>query len=278
MIALRKIGIIGGTGVEDASAFGKLAPLTVETPFGQARCLKGTAAGHEIYFLARHGLDHSVPPHKINYRANIFALKKLGVTEILSFTAVGSLNRGLPPGTFVVTSQLLDFTKSRVNTFFNGENGQVAHVDFAQPYCPALRERLNRCLVKLGLRHSKQGTYVVTEGPRYETAAEVRMYAAMGGDVAGMTNMPESVLAREAEICYANCSVVTNMGSGLAVRALSHEEVTEAMERLEKQILAVIEAYVNDDGPLTHSCQCREALKEYGGFRLEAFGGDAKEE
>ena len=165
---MRKIGIIGGTGVEDASAFGKLAPLTVETPFGQARCLKGTAAGHEIYFLARHGLDHSVPPHKINYRANIFALKKLGVTEILSFTAVGSLNRGLPPGTFVVTSQLLDFTKSRVNTFFNGENGQVAHVDFAQPYCPALRERLNRCLVKLGLRHSKQGTYVVTEGPRYE--------------------------------------------------------------------------------------------------------------
>lgn len=275
---MRKIGIIGGTGVEDASSFGRLTALTVDTPFGQAHCLKGTAAGHEIYFLARHGLDHSVPPHKINYRANIFALKKLGVTEILSFTAVGSLNRGLPPGTFVATTQILDFTKSRVNTFFNGENGQVAHVDFAQPYCPALRERLIRCLVKLGLRHSKQGTYVATEGPRYETAAEVRMYGAMGGDVAGMTNMPEAVLAREAEICYANCSVVTNMGSGLAARALSHEEVTEAMEKLGKQILAVIEAYVQDDGPLTHSCHCAQALQEYGGFRLEAFGGDKKEE
>ena len=109
---MRKIGIIGGTGVEDASSFGRLTALTVDTPFGQAHCLKGTAAGHEIYFLARHGLDHSVPPHKINYRANIFALKKLGVTEILSFTAVGSLNRGLPPGTFVATTQILDFTKA----------------------------------------------------------------------------------------------------------------------------------------------------------------------
>lgn len=275
---MRKIGIIGGTGVEDATCFGQLEPLTIETPFGTAHCLKALAAGHEIYFLARHGAGHSVPPHKINYRANIFALKKLGVTEILSFTAVGSLNRGLPPGTFVVTSQILDFTKNRVNTFFNGENGMVAHVDFAYPYCPALREKLIRNIIKLGLRHSKQGTYVVTEGPRYETAAEVRMYAAMGGDVAGMTNMPEAVLAREAEMCYANVSVVTNMGSGLSVRALSHEEVTEAMTTMKQRIIALIDAYVQDEAPVVHTCHCHEALKEYGGFRLEAFAAGTKEE
>ena len=253
---MRKIGIIGGTGVEDASCFGKLEPLSIETPFGTAHCLKAVAAGHEIYFLARHGAGHSVPPHKINYRANIFALKSMGVTEIVSFTAVGSLNRGLPPGTFVVTSQILDFTKNRVNTFFNGENGLVAHVDFAHPYCPAVRERLIRNIIKLGLRHSKQGTYVVTEGPRYETAAEVRMYASLGGDVAGMTNM----------------------GSGLSIRALSHEEVTEAMETMKKRIVALIEAYVGDGEPVTHTCHCHEALKEYGGFRLEAFSAGKKED
>lgn len=273
-----KIGIIGGTGVEDASCFGRLEPLTIETPFGTAHCLKAVAAGHEIYFLARHGAGHSLPPHRINYRANIFALKSLGVTEIISFTAVGSLNRGLPPGTFVVTSQILDFTKNRVNTFFNGENGMVAHVDFANPYCPALREKLIRNIIKLGLRHSKHGTYVVTEGPRYETAAEVRMYAALGGDVAGMTNMPEAVLAREAEICYANVSVVTNMGSGLSTRELSHEEVTRAMENMKKRIVALIDAYVQDGEPTAHTCCCREALKEYGGFRLEAFTAGVKEE
>lgn len=275
---MRKIGIIGGTGVEDASCFGKLEPLSIATPFGTAHYLKAQAAGHEIYFLARHGAGHSLPPHKINYRANIFALKKLGVTEIVSFTAVGSLNRGLPPGTFVVTSQILDFTKNRVNTFFNGENGMVAHVDFAYPYCPAVRERLIRNIMKLGLRHSKQGTYVVTEGPRYETAAEVRMYAALGGDLAGMTNMPEAVLAREAEMCYANVSVVTNMGSGLSVRALSHEEVTEAMETMKKRIVALIDAYVQDEEPVVHTCHCHEALKEYGGFRLDAFTAGTKEE
>ena len=269
---MRKIGIIGGTGVEDASCFGELETLHVETPFGTALCLKGQLGDNEIYFMARHGLQHSVPPHKINYRANIFALKKLGVTEVLAFTAVGSLNRGLPPGTFVVCSNILDFTKNRINTFFNGENGKVAHVDFAYPYCPGMRDRLIRVLLKLRLRHSKQGTYVVTDGPRYETAAEVKMYACLGGDVAGMTNMPEAVLAREAELCYANCSVVTNMGSGLSLKSLSHEEVTAMMEQLKKQIVSVIKAYVEDNKPV-HSCHCHEALQEYGGFKLSDFDG-----
>ena len=268
---MRKIGIIGGTGVEDASRFGTLEPVTVKTPFGEAHCLKTTLNGHEVYFMARHGANHSLPPHKINYRANIFALKQLGVTEILSFTAVGSINVALRPGTFVVCSQLLDFTKNRVNTFFNGEGGKVAHVDFAYPYCPVVRERVIHALMQLGLRHCKQGTYVVTEGPRYETAAENKMFACLGGDVCGMTNMPEAVLAREAEICYANVSVVTNMGSGFAQRALSHEEVTAAMELQGRQILAVMEAYIKDTETPLHSCGCREALKEYGGFHCEDF-------
>lgn len=270
---MRSIGIIGGTGVENAAAFGKLDTLTVETPFGTATCLKGSRNGNEVYFLARHGEKHSVPPHKINYRANIFALKQVGVTEILSFTAVGSLNPGLPPGTFVVTNQLLDFTKNRITTFFDGKNGKVVHVPFAEPYCPALRKKLIQVLLNLRLRHSKQGTYVALEGPRYETAAEVKVYAFLGGDVVGMTNMPEAVLAREAEICYVNCSVVTNMGSGLSIRELSHEEVTEAMQKRSSQITEIIQAFIDDNTPPECQCHCREALKEYGGFQLNDFTG-----
>jgi 5'-methylthioadenosine phosphorylase len=268
---MRTIGIIGGTGVEDTSLFGSLEPCEVATPFGKVTCHKGNVGGNVVYFLARHGAHHSVPPHKIPYKANIFALKKLGVTEILSFTAVGSLNCGLVPGTFVATSQILDFTKGRDHTFFDGDPHPVCHVDFAYPYCPALRERLIRCLVSLGLRHAKAGCYVVTEGPRYETAAEVRMFGLMGGDVAGMTQMPEAVLAREAEICYANCSVVTNLGSGLSHEALSHEEVTEMMNENSRRIAQIMHAYITDSHPIAAGCHCHEAAAAVGGFHTADF-------
>jgi 5'-methylthioadenosine phosphorylase len=268
---MRTIGIIGGTGVEDTSLFGKLSPLVVNTPFGTAHGFEGKVDDKKIYFIARHGEHHSVPPHKIPYKANIFALKKLGVSEILSFTAVGALNTGLLPGSFVNTSQILDFTKGRDHTFFDGGNHPVCHVDFAYPYCPCMRERLNRVLVHLGLRHSKAGCYVVTEGPRYETAAEVRMFGLMGGDVAGMTQMPEAVLAREAEICYANCSVVTNLGSGLSSTALSHEEVTAMMAENAKNITRIMKEFITDDRPVSTVCHCHEAAKAVGGFHVEDF-------
>lgn len=193
----------------------------------------------------------------------------MGVTEILSFTAVGSLNRGLIPGTFVNTSQILDFTKSREHTFFDGGVMPVCHVDFSFPYCPVLRERLNGILTRLGVRHSKAGCYVATEGPRYETAAEVRMYGLMGGDVAGMTQMPEAVLAREAEICYANCSLVTNMGSGLSWTALSHEEVVAMMDENAKTIARIIHAFLTEEEQTLASCHCREAAHAVGGFPID---------
>lgn len=266
---MRKIGIIGGTGVEDTSIFGTLSPITVETPFGTAEGFAGKIDDTSVYFIARHGKGHSLPPHRIPYRANIYALKKLGVTEILSFTAVGSLNRGLLPGTFVNTSQILDFTKSREHTFFDGGVMPVCHVDFSFPYCPVLRERLNGILTRLGVRHSKAGCYVATEGPRYETATEVRMYGLMGGDVAGMTQMPEAVLAREAEICYANCSLVTNMGSGLSWTALSHEEVVAMMDENAKTIARIIHAFLTEEEQTLASCHCREAAHAVGGFPID---------
>ena len=147
----------------------------------------------------------------------------------------------------------------------------MVHVPFAEPYCPALRKKLIQVLLNLRLRHSKQGTYVALEGPRYETAAEVKVYAFLGGDVVGMTNMPEAVLAREAEICYVNCSVVTNMGSGLSIRELSHEEVTEAIQKRSGQITAIMQAFIDDNTPPECQCHCQEALKEYGGFHLNDF-------
>ena len=265
------IGIIGGTGVEDTSLFGSLTPLETATPFGTVHCFKGTVGQNTVYFMARHGTHHSVPPHRIPYKANIFALKKLGVTEILSFTAVGSLNPGLTPGTFVVTNQILDFTKNRDHTFFDGQGHPVCHVDFAYPYCPVMRERLIRCLAKKNIRHAKAGCYVVTEGPRYETAAEVRMFACLGGDVAGMTQMPEAVLAREAEMCYANVSIVTNMGSGLSWTPLSHEEVTAMMAENSKKIAAVMHAYLTDESKPVSVCQCHAAASAVGRFHTEDF-------
>ena len=247
---MRKIGIIGGTGVEDTSIFGTLSLITVETPFGTAEGFAGKIDDTSVYFIARHGKGHSLPPHRIPYRANIYALKKLGVT-------------------FVNTSQILDFTKSREHTFFDGGVMPVCHVDFSFPYCPVLRERLNGILTRLGVRHSKAGCYVATEGPRYETAAEVRMYGLMGGDVAGMTQMPEAVLAREAEICYANCSLVTNMGSGLSWTALSHEEVVAMMDENAKTIARIIHAFLTEEEQTLASCHCREAAHAVGGFPID---------
>jgi len=268
---MRKLAIIAGSGVKESLSSAGLKTEIVHTPFGDAKCELGNVAGNQVCFLARHGLHHVLPPHKVNYRANIWALKHLGTEEILSTTAVGSLNEKMRPGDFVICDQFIDFTKSRVNSFFNGENNLVAHVDFTEPYCPSLREKLSQTLAELKLSYHATGCYACMEGPRYESKAEVKMLAALGGDIVGMTNIPEVLLAREAEMCYVNISLVTNMGAGISKTPLSHEEVVAAMSAMGKDVLAIFDAFIHYNEPVKADCPCKHALREYGGFQVDSF-------
>lgn len=265
---MRKIAIIGGTGIEDPQKFPGFTKKIIATPYGEALCNIGELCGNQVVFVTRHGVGHSVPPHKVNYRANIWALKSLGTEEIFATTAVGSLNPEMKAGHFVVCDNVLDFTKSRVNTFYDTPERGVAHVDFTRPYCPQLRAKVIRCLEKTDITFHKQGVYVCTEGPRFETAAEIRMYAMLGGDLVGMTNMPESLLAREAEMCYVNCSIVTNMAAGISPTPLSHSEVVEAMARSISSMEKLIDAFIAFDEPVAEACGCARAMQEFGGFKL----------
>jgi len=204
------LGIIGGSGLYEIAGLADTKWVKVETPWGEPSddILTGTLDGQKLCFLPRHGRGHRIPPSELNYRANIDALKRLGATEILSISAVGSLKEELPPGTFVVVDQFIDRTFSRVKSFFG--TGLVAHVGLGHPVCGRLGDALETSLQDLRIPHRRGGTYVVMEGPQFSTLAESNLYRSWGADVIGMTNMPEAKLAREAELCYATVAMVTD--------------------------------------------------------------------
>ncbi|VBB07910.1 methylthioadenosine phosphorylase (mtap) [Lucifera butyrica] len=262
-----RIAIIGGTGVYDPGILKNLREETINTPYGVVQCKIGEFNGQAIAFIPRHGSTHSIPPHLINYRANLWAIKKLGVENIIATTAVGSLNPAMKPGDFVLVDQFLDFTKNRITTFYEGGKRGVVHVDVTEPYCPTLRQKLLQASENTGIALHARGTYVCAEGPRFETPAEIKMFAKLGGDLVGMTNVPEVVLAREAEICYTTVSMVTNFAAGIAPNPLTHGEVLETMkanaENIKKLIMAAIGLIAG-----AGDCSCRHALAEYGGFKL----------
>ena len=262
-----KIAIIGGTGVYDPRILEHVREEQLMTPYGQVQFRVGEYAGQAVAFIPRHGSNHSIPPHQINYRANTWAMKKIGVQNIIATTAVGSLNLTMKPGDFVLIDQFLDFTKSRVNTFYEGGDKGVVHVDVTAPYCPAVRATLQTAAAKLGIAVHTNGVYVCTEGPRFETSAEIKMFAKLGGDLVGMTNVPEVILAREAEMCYATVSMVTNFAAGISTEPLTHAEVVETMaangENIKRLIMETVSALQPDN-----DCNCKHALQEYGGFKL----------
>ena len=206
----RKLGIIGGSGLYKMEGFEKPKWKKVETPWGSPSDSVMTARfyGNEICFIPRHSRGHKINPTNINFRANIDAMKQLGVTDLISVSAVGSLKGSLDPGTFVIIDQFIDRTFSRIKTFFDNEI--VAHVSMAQPTSKILRECCEEVLKKLNIKHQMGGTYVVMEGPQFSTFAESNLYRSWKADVIGMTNMPEAKLAREAEIRYASVSMVTD--------------------------------------------------------------------
>ncbi|WP_366921628.1 S-methyl-5'-thioadenosine phosphorylase [Metallumcola ferriviriculae] len=224
-----KIGIIGGTGLYDAGLFQDAEEQRVLTKYGEVKLMAGYAEGNQVVFLNRHGAGHKLPPHLINYRANIAALKETRVDMIIATAAVGSLREDIAPGQLVILDQFIDFTSGRKHTFFNGGADAVVHVDMTQPYCQEVRGTLIEAAHSENLPLVEKGTYICTQGPRFETPAEVAMFARLGGDVVGMTNVPEVVLAREAEICYGAVAVVTNSAAGISDTELTHQEVLDTM-------------------------------------------------
>jgi len=204
------IGIIGGSGLYNIEGLTETRWERVETPWGEPsdELLVGDYGGVKVVFLPRHGRGHKMSPTDLNYRANIDAMKRLGVTDILSLSAVGSLKEELPPGHFVIVDQFIDRSFARPKSFFGA--GCVAHVSMAQPVCPRLGDALEASARELGLPVTRGGTYIVMEGPQFSTLAESNLYRSWGCSVIGMTNMPEAKLAREAEICYATVAMVTD--------------------------------------------------------------------
>src|SRR5258708_5397544 len=205
-----RVGIIGGSGIYAIDGLTNVRRERVLSPFGEPSddLMFGEFDGQRLVFLPRHGRGHRVPPSALNFRANIDALKRVGVTEILSISAVGSLRADLPPGTFVIVDQFIDRTFARNKSFF--ETGLVAHVSMADPVCRRLGDALEQAARDVGLAYKRGGTYLVMEGPQFSTRAESELYRAWGCSVIGMTNMPEAKLAREAEMCYATVAMVTD--------------------------------------------------------------------
>jgi 5'-methylthioadenosine phosphorylase len=235
-----RIGIIGGSGFE--KLFKNDERVSLKTPYGAASplFLAKMESGH-IAFLPRHGPDHSIPPHKINCRANVCALHRLGVRRILATNTVGAINRKFRPDDLVVPHDFVDFTRCRCATFY--DEAPVTRVDFSQPYCPELRMSLIESAGKMDLRVWEKAILVCTEGPRFETPAEIRMFRRLGCGVVGMTGFPEASLARELEMCYATICCVLNMAAGMQ-KGLSCADSLERSKRictdLEKVLIEVI--------------------------------------
>jgi 5'-methylthioadenosine phosphorylase len=259
---MTKIGIIGGSGLYEIKGFTLRTKKSVTTPFGKPsdQYLIGEIDNIEVIFLPRHGKQHNIPPHMINYRANIWGFKKLGVERIISVSAVGGIKKGLKPGDIVILDQILDMTKTRKSTFYDGKDG-VIHIDFTEPYCPELRTMLLKAGKKVNIPLKNGGTYVAVEGPRLETASEIKSFSILGGDVVGMTGMPEASLARELEICYSGLSIVANYAAGITRKKLTVAEVMDAMKKSTekiKQLLRETFMLLTDE----RKCPCKEALKD----------------
>lgn len=254
-----EIAIIGGTGVYDPGLLENAREITEHNEYGDVMVTIGWYQGIEVAFIPRHGAGHSVPPHLVNYRANIKTLHNLGVNTIVATAAVGSLCPDYKPGDFVLAEQFLDFTKIRKNTFYEGGDRGVIHCDMTVPYCPEVRKVLYQTGQQRDLQIHNGGVYVCTEGPRFETAAEIQMFRIMGGSIIGMTSVPEVCLARELGMCYANLSIVTNFAAGISSGILTHSEVLEIMGNSLAHIRGLILDSVKNI-TADRKCDCRKIL------------------
>lgn len=237
------IAVIGGTGLYAMmDGFEMTRQETVNTPYGEPSgpLVHGRLCDKQVVFLARHGFTHRLPPHRINYRANIWMLKKAGVEKIYSVNAVGSLNENSPPQSLVIPDQLIDYSWGREHTFYAEDLTRVVHIDFTRPYNEGLRMTLLQAGKNCALNLVKSGVYGCTQGPRLETAAEIKRLVNDGCDLVGMTGMPEAALARELSIQYASIAVVANWGAGLKDEEISMEQIETALQQGMEQVKVLI--------------------------------------
>lgn len=243
------LGIIGGSSLDSLAALEVKRRVAIDTPFGppSGPLLYGELKGHAVVFMARHGENHQLPPHKINYRANLWALKQQGVTQIVAVATVGGITADFPPGSLAVPDQIIDYTWGRASTFFEGAasdgDGIVRHIDFTQPFDTSLRESLLKVVAAKGEALHDGGTYAATQGPRLETAAEIKRLARDGADMVGMTGMPEAALARELGLPYALLAVVVNAaaGTGASSRAIDLPAAEALARETMKRVVRILE-------------------------------------
>ena len=256
-----KIGVIGGSGLYSMPGFTEQREVTVETPFGAPSdsYVVGQLAGKEVAFLTRHGRGHRISPSELNFRANIYGMKKLGVERIVSLSAVGSLKEEHKPLDFVIPDQFVDRTRGRISTFF-GE-GLVAHVSFADPVCPQLAGTVSAACTAAGVNSKKGGTYLCMEGPMFSTKAESNLYRAWGMDVIGMTNLQEAKLAREAEICYVTVAMVTDYDCWHAEHdAVEVTDIIRVLTQNAANACSVVAEAVRAM-PAERTCKCGSSLQ-----------------
>jgi 5'-methylthioadenosine phosphorylase len=254
-----EVGIIGGTGVYDPKLVKNLKEVTVETPYGAPSdsIVVGELEGRGVAFLPRHGKNHTIRPTDVNSRANIFALKRLGVQRILASSTVGSLREEYKPGDIVFVDQFIDRTTRREESFYT-EN-KVCHISVAEPMCPELRKNLIAVAKKDKISHYGTGTYVCVEGPRFSTKAESKMYRGWGADIVGMTLVPECVLAREAEVCYANIAMVTDYDVWKD-HPVCVDDIVRTMKANIENVKRIITETISEL-PQERTCECKNALR-----------------
>lgn len=254
-------GIIAGSGLDSIPGLDIAERVGLTTPFGAPSDDYGIGrlAGKDVVLLSRHGPAHSIQPQRINYRANLWGFRELGVERIISVNASGGISRQMRPGDIIVPDQIVDMTSGRESTFYDAE--EVVHIDFTEPYCPDLRRYMFRASESSGVPVTKTGTYLCVNGPRLETAGEIRTFSLWGADMVGMTAMPEAVLARELGICFAGIAVITNFAAGISAGRLTTAEVMETMKASLHRVRLLLQAFFS----LTFSapgCGCRQALED----------------
>ena len=254
------IGIFGGTGIYDSGLLQDSKEVTIETPYGRTSdtITIGEFRGKKIAFMPRHGKKHSIPPHLINYRANIWSFKELGITRIIAPSAVGSLKDEIKPGHFALPTQFIDFTKSRKTSF--SEEGKVIHISVADPFCPELQKIVSDATKEQKITMHKDCTYACIEGPRFSTKAESRFYKSTGANIIGMTLVPECQLAREAQMCYVSISTVTDYDVW-AEKPVTAKEVMDTLSENVKITKKLLTELI-DKIPKARSCSCEKALSE----------------
>lgn len=256
------LGIIAGSGLYNLGNISHQQDIEMTTPYGNPSSVykKCRIKEYDLIFLARHGEKHTIPPHKINYKANIWGFKQLGVNRLLSIGATGGISKEHSPGTISILNQIIDLTYgSRESTYFDSD--KVVHIDLTEPFCKDMKTFIMKACKKANIEFLKDSVYVCVNGPRLETAAEIKYFSKIGADVVGMTMMPEAALSRELGICFGGLSVVSNKAAGIKKGKLTVTEVIEMMKKSQNKIFSIIENLISI-AQTEQKCHCKDAIKD----------------